>query len=120
VRDFVHDGGASLQNSSPGLESFSRKDTLASADQDAETFIYRHTLSSSKLQLEKNRKACSSQCVIEHEIVMLAALRTSFVHILEEALRIRVAPTTYITNVMYSCGGQTNRCRKQVRRETHR
>lgn len=56
VRDFLHDGGASLQNSSPGLELFSRNDTLASADQDAETFIYRHTLSSSKLQLEKKQK----------------------------------------------------------------
>jgi hypothetical protein len=111
---------ASLQNSSPGLESY---DTLAkvSKNQDAEAFlIYRHTLSLIETAIEKNslkRHAALSFLPITQKTI--GCLRVLY---LGRGTDDHESDRIYDrSNVMCSCfGGQANKARKKFRREAQR
>jgi hypothetical protein len=110
----------SLQNSSPGLESY---DTLAkvSKNQDAEAFlIYRHTLSLIETAIEKNslkRHAALSFLPITQKTI--GCLRVLY---LGRGTDDHESDRIYDrSNVMCSCfGGQANKARKKFRREAQR
>ncbi len=110
----------SLQNSSPGLESY---DTLAevSENQDAEAFLtYRHTLSLIETAIEKNslkRHAALSFLPITQKTI--GGLRVLY---LRRGTDDHESDRIYDrSNIMCSCfGGQANKSRKKFRREAQR